>query len=59
MMHVCNHNRNHTARPLTTAIAPTTGRGLMSVCSMLTIESQNSIWNSCRVHRKGGNVTSE
>jgi hypothetical protein len=31
----------------------------MSVCSMLTIESQNSIWNSCRVHRKGGNVTSD
>src|SRR6266853_695419 len=38
-----SHSRNDTARPLTTTIAPTTGRGLISACSMRTIKSQTSI----------------
>src|ERR1700676_4667004 len=38
-----SQSRNDTARPLTTTIAPTTGRGLISACSMLTIKSQKSI----------------
>ncbi len=40
------YRRNDTARPLTTTIAPTTGRGLISACSMLTIKSQESIRKS-------------
>src|SRR6266404_1623026 len=35
-----SHSRNDTARPLTTTIAPTTGRGLISACCMPTIRSQ-------------------
>src|SRR5258708_6791047 len=35
-----SHSRKDTARPLTTTIAPTTGRGLISACSMPTIRSQ-------------------
>src|SRR6266478_9327321 len=54
-----SHRRNDTARPLTTMIAPTTGRGLISVCSMPTIKSQNSIRKSNGARRKGGNMTSE
>src|ERR1700680_3961923 len=38
-----SHSRNDTARPLATTIAPTTGRGLIPACSMLTIKSQKSI----------------
>src|SRR5258708_3357039 len=45
------HSRNETARPLTTTIAPTTGRGLISACSMLTIKSQKSIRKSDHVAR--------
>src|SRR2546430_13054003 len=46
-----SHSRNDTARPLTTTIAPTTERGLISACSMPTIKAQNNIYNSCRVRR--------
>src|SRR3984893_16697492 len=35
-----SHSRNDTARPLTTTLAPTTERGLISACSMQTIKSQ-------------------
>src|SRR4030088_2248505 len=52
-----SHSRNDTATPLTTTIAPTTGRGLISACSMLTIKSQKSIRKSNRARRKGGNMT--
>src|SRR5216684_3444176 len=54
-----SHSRNDTARPLTTTIAPTTGRGLISACSMLTIKAQKSIRKSYRACRKSGNLTSE
>src|SRR5580693_2728225 len=54
-----SHSRNDTARPLTTTIPPTTGRGLISVCSMLTIKSQKAIRNWYRPRRKSGNTTSE
>src|ERR1700688_1206803 len=37
-----SQNRNDTARPLTTMIAPTTGRELVSTCSMRIIKSQKS-----------------
>src|ERR1700676_122914 len=47
-----SHSRNDTARPLTTTIAPTTGRGLISDCSMLTIKSQKFIRNSYRARPK-------
>src|SRR5260370_6454945 len=50
-----SHSRNDTARPLATTIAPTTGRGLISACSMLTIKSQKSVRKSYRARRKGGN----
>src|SRR6266404_7892312 len=54
-----SHSRNDTATPLTTTIAPTTERGLISACSMLTIKSQKSIRKSNRARRKGGSMTSE
>src|SRR5258707_13076774 len=38
-----SHKRNDTARPLATTIAPTTGRGLISACSMEIIKPQKSI----------------
>ena len=34
-----NHKRKDTARPLSTTIAPSAGRGLISACSMPTIKS--------------------
>jgi hypothetical protein len=43
MVHVQQPGRNDIARPLATMIAPTTGRGLISACSMLAIKSQKSI----------------
>src|SRR5260370_3658217 len=54
-----SHSRNDTARPLTKTIAPTTGRGLISACSMLTIKAQKSIRKSYRACRERGNLTSE
>src|SRR5216683_1907390 len=54
-----SHSKNDTARPLTTMIAPTTGRGLISACSMQTIKSQKSILKAYRARREGGNMTSE
>src|SRR5580693_451861 len=46
-----SHSRNDTARPLTTTIAPTTGRGLISAWSMLTIKSQKSVQKSYTARR--------
>src|SRR6266851_7967206 len=40
-------------------IAPTTGRGLISVCSMLTIKSQKPIRKSYRARREAANMASE
>src|ERR1700719_108481 len=36
-----SHSRKDTARPLTTTIAPTTGRGFISACSILTLHHKN------------------
>src|SRR6202049_3889034 len=49
-----SHSNNDTARPLTTTIAPTTGRGLISACSILTIKSQKSIRNDIEPAARAG-----
>src|ERR1700730_621045 len=38
-----NHSRKDTARPLTTTIVPTTGRGLRSACSMGQLNHKNPL----------------
>src|ERR1700704_4242449 len=43
-----NHSRKDTARPLTTTIVPTNGRGLRSACSMRQLNHKNPLHNLSR-----------